>query len=91
VIQLGSDEGDLPEHFFFQIYGSLAYGVSPVMLRTYSGVGELTVAQQDWNAAMGQVQISVEHGFGLVFQDWPYINTFWKQKVWGTACGHGIR
>ena len=31
TIQLGSDEGDLPELFFFQIYGELAYGdVKPI-------------------------------------------------------------
>jgi len=86
MIQMGSDEGDPHEHWFFQIYGDSAYGVSPVMVSPYSGVGELTVAQWDWNAAMGQVWISVEHGFGLVFQDWPYLNASWKQ-VWGTACG----
>jgi len=57
------------------------------MVSPFSGVGELTAAQREWNVAMGQVQISVEHGFGLVLQDWPYLNAFWKQKVWGTACG----
>src|SRR5882724_7175016 len=44
TIQPGSDEGDLPEHCFFQIYGDLAYGVSPVMVSPFSGVGELTAA-----------------------------------------------
>ena len=53
AIHLGSDQGDLPECCFFQIYGDLAYGVSPVTVSTYSGVGELTAANWDWNAAMG--------------------------------------
>jgi len=53
AIQLGSDEGDPPEHCFFQIYGDLAYGVSPVIVSAYSGVGELTAAQWDWKAVMG--------------------------------------
>ena len=83
-IQPGSDEGDPPEHWS---YANSAYGVSPVMVGLFSGVGELTREQRDWNAAMVHVQISVEHGFRLVFQDWPYLNAFWKQKVWGTACG----
>jgi len=87
VIQPGSDEGDLPECHFFQIYGNLAYGVSPVMVSPFSGVGELTAAQWEWNVAMGQVPILVEHGFSLILQDWPYLNAFWKQKVWVTACG----
>jgi len=89
VIQPGSDEGDLPECCFFQIYGDSAYGVSPMMVSPFSGVGELTAAQQEWNVAMGQVQISVEHGFGLILQDWPYLNDFWKQKVWGQPVGYG--
>jgi len=65
----------------------LAYGVSPMMVSPFSGVGELTAAQWEWNVAIGQVQILVEHGFSLVFEDWPHLNAFWKQKVWGTAGG----
>src|SRR5882724_1896849 len=87
VIQPGSDEGDLPERCFFQIYSDSAYGVSPMMVSPFSRVGELTAAQWEWNVTMGQVLISVEHGFSLILQDWPYLNAFWKQKVWGTACG----
>ena len=44
MIQPESDEGDLPEHHFFQIYGNSAYGVSPMMVSPFSGVGELTAA-----------------------------------------------
>ena len=53
AIQLGSDEGDPPECWCFQIYCDSTYGVSTVMLSPYSGVGELTGAQWDWNAVMG--------------------------------------
>src|SRR5882724_11391615 len=31
-----------------------------------------------------QVWILVEHGFGLVLQDWPYLNAFW---MWGMVLG----
>src|SRR5882672_8470817 len=55
AIQPGSEEGDPPEHQFFQIYGDSAYGVSLVMVSPFSGVGELTQEQWDWNAAMGCV------------------------------------
>jgi len=71
VIQPGSDEGDLPECHFFQIYSNSAYGVSPMMVSPFSGVGELMAAQQEWNVAMGQVWILVEHGFSLILKDWP--------------------
>ncbi|KIJ28202.1 hypothetical protein M422DRAFT_190027, partial [Sphaerobolus stellatus SS14] len=47
----------------------------------------LTPAQKEWNKAMGQVRISVEHSFGLVSQQWPFMNCVEKQKIWGTCCG----
>jgi hypothetical protein len=86
-IQPGSREGDLVEYHFFQVYGDSAYGVSPLMVSPYLGVSELTADQKAWNKVMGGVHISVEHGFGLVLQDWPFLQVFWKQKVWGMACG----
>ncbi|KAF8573138.1 hypothetical protein K439DRAFT_1399888, partial [Ramaria rubella] len=87
AIQPGSREEDPLERRVFQVYGDLAYGVSPVMLSPYSRVGELMVEEQEWNRAMGGVRISVEHGFGLVLQDWPFLNVFWKQKIYGNVCG----
>jgi hypothetical protein len=87
AIQPGSQDGDPPEWQFFQIYGNSAYGVSPYMVSPFSGVGEQMQEQLDWTRAMGKVQISVEHGFGLVLQDWPYLHTFWKHKVLGNSCG----
>ncbi|KAF8579686.1 hypothetical protein K439DRAFT_1654528 [Ramaria rubella] len=29
----------------------------------------------------------VMHGFGMVLQDWPQLNCFWRQWIWGTQCG----
>jgi hypothetical protein len=87
AIQPGSQEGDPPERRFFHIYGDSAYGVSPYMVSPFSGVGEQTRVQKEWNARMGGVRISVEHSFGLVLQDWPYLHVFWKHKVLRNACG----
>jgi hypothetical protein len=87
AIQPRSQEGDPPERRFFQIYRDSAYGVSLYMVRPFSRVGEQTWAQKEWNARMGGIRISVEHGFGLVLQDWPYLHGFWKHKVLGNACG----
>ena len=36
---------------------------------------------------MGGVRISVEHGFGIVVQEWPFLNSITKQKILGTQCG----
>jgi hypothetical protein len=87
MIQPGSQEGDPPEWRFFQIYGDSAYGVSLYMVSPFLGVGERAWAQKEWNARMGGVRISVEHSFGLVLQDWPYLHAFWKHKVLRNACG----
>ncbi|KIJ36873.1 hypothetical protein M422DRAFT_106643, partial [Sphaerobolus stellatus SS14] len=87
AIQPGSSPEDPPERRYFQIYGDSAYGLSPVMISPYMAIGELTPAQKEWNKAMGQVRISVEHSFGLVSQQWPFMNCVQKQKIWGTRCG----
>ncbi|KAF8574357.1 hypothetical protein K439DRAFT_1624386 [Ramaria rubella] len=87
AIQPGLQEGDAPEQWFFQVYGDSAYGVGPVILSPYSHVGELTDKEHVWNKPMGGVRISVEHGFGLVLQDWPFLQAFWKQKIYSNACG----
>ncbi|KAF8574648.1 hypothetical protein K439DRAFT_1371858 [Ramaria rubella] len=81
MIQAGSHAGDPPGWQFFQVYGDSAYSVSP-----FARVVILTVQETAWNTAMGGVWISVEHVFGLVLQDWPYLNTFWKQKIYSNAC-----
>ncbi|KAF8589260.1 hypothetical protein K439DRAFT_1645177 [Ramaria rubella] len=90
AIQPGSCEDNPLQDRYFQVYGNLAYGVSPVMISPFLGVGELTVEQREWNTAIGAVRISVEHGFGLVLQDWPFLNAFWKQKNMGMHVGFSI-
>ncbi|KAF8587376.1 hypothetical protein K439DRAFT_1645863 [Ramaria rubella] len=87
AIQPGSHAGDPPGCRFFQVYGDLAYTVSPQIVSPFARVGILTPQELAWNKAMGGVRISVEHAFGLVLQDWPYLNMFWKQKIFGNACG----
>ena len=87
VIQPGSTPNDPPSRRFFQVYGDSAYGVSEVMIGPYQSVRGQSGDEAAWNTAMGGVRISVEHGFGLVLQDWPWLNCFWRQRIWGTACG----
>jgi hypothetical protein len=87
MIQAGSQPGDPLDHRFYQLYGDSVYGVSPYIVSPYSGVGKLTDAQKEWNMGMGRVRISMEHGFGLVLQDWPYLHAFWKHQVLGNTCG----
>ena len=60
--------------------------VSPFIVSPYHGRDTLTLEQCEWNKAMGRVRISVEHGFGLVLQDWPFLHAFWKMKIFRNAC-----
>ncbi|KAF8580993.1 hypothetical protein K439DRAFT_1648025 [Ramaria rubella] len=77
AIQPGSCEGDPLQDHYFQVYSDSAYGVSPVMISPFSGVGELTVEQHEWNTAMGAVCISVEHRLAVSQ----------CQKIYGNTCG----
>lgn len=80
AIQPGSSEGDPPSDQYFQVYGDSAYGVSPFIMSPY--VTDVLIPEKStWNIAMGGVQILVEHGFGIVLQDWPFLHTFWKHKI----------
>ncbi|KAF8587171.1 hypothetical protein K439DRAFT_1645983 [Ramaria rubella] len=87
AIQPGSTHADPLAHRYFQVYRDSAYGVSPVMVSPYAGIIPPTPEQQAWNTAMGGIRISVEHGFGVVLQDWLQLNCFWHQHIWGTHCG----
>ena len=43
--------------------------------------------EQAWNTGMGEACISVEHAFGIVLWDWPFLHSSWKHHVFGKACG----
>ncbi|KAF8581979.1 hypothetical protein K439DRAFT_1618618 [Ramaria rubella] len=85
AIQPGSQDGD-PHKQYFQVYRDSVYGVSPIMLSPFSGVGKQTPDKAAFNTAMGAVHISVEHSFSIILQDWLFINCFWKHCIWGTQC-----
>lgn len=87
AIQPGSQEGDPLECRFFQLYSDSAYGVSPYLVSPYASADSLTPAQCEWNTAMGGIRISIEHGFGIIVQEWPFVNAHWKSKILGTPCG----
>ncbi|KAF8577522.1 hypothetical protein K439DRAFT_1364606 [Ramaria rubella] len=87
AIRPGSMQVDPLVHRYFQVYGDSAYGVSPVMVSPYSGIIPPTPEKHAWNMAMGGIQISVEHRFRLMLQDWLQLNCFWHQRICGTHCG----
>ena len=87
AIQPGLAEGDPLECCHSQLYGDSAYTVSAVLVSPHIQVGELTAVEHTWNTRMGEVRISVEHAFGIVLRDWPFLPSSWKHQVFGTACG----
>ena len=81
-------EDDTPlEHRFFQLYGDPAYGVNPFLISPYSGPGQRTASEQEFNSCMSSVRIEVEHGFGIVLNTWPFLYTFWKQRLHQSPIG----
>jgi len=87
AIQPGSRVDHPPKRQYFQLYSDLGYGMSLYLLSPYSGIGEQTAEEHAWNTQMGTVRISIEHGFGSVLQDWPYLRTTWKHQILGNSCG----
>ena len=87
AIQPGSAEGDPLERCHFQLYGDSAYAVSAILMSPHVWVEALTAVEHAWNTGMGEVRISVEHAFGIVLWDWPFLCTSWKHQVFGMACG----
>jgi hypothetical protein len=81
AVQPGTDHNTPIAEHYFQMFGDPAYGVSPVILSPFSGVVDRTADEQEWNNIMSQAQISVEHAFGLVLMKWPFIQAYWKHRL----------
>lgn len=79
------------EEHHFQIFGDPAYGVGPHILSPFSGAGEQTEEEKEWNAQMSAVHIEVEHGFGIVANLWPFLNAGWKMQLYSSPVGRYYR
>ncbi|TFY53417.1 hypothetical protein EVG20_g10124 [Dentipellis fragilis] len=82
----GTNDHTPAEQRFLQIFGDPAYGVSHQVVCPF-GSENRTEEQTEWNATMLNVRIEVEHGFGLVLNTWPFLNSFWKMRVYGSPVG----
>ena len=56
----------------FYVYADSAYTLSMYILRAFKGA--MTALQQLFNTGMSGVRISVEWGFGLVVNDWKFLD-----------------
>ncbi|KAF9254092.1 hypothetical protein L218DRAFT_975933 [Marasmius fiardii PR-910] len=48
---------------------------SSVLISPFSRAGERSEVELGWNHAISQVRMGVEHGFGLLCRNWPFVNT----------------
>ena len=72
------------EEHTFQVFGDPAYGLGPHIISPFSGAGEHTEEEQEWNAKMLTVHIEVEHGFGIISNLWPFLNAGWKMHLYSS-------
>lgn len=63
----------------FQVYGDLAYGFSTLLQSPFAG--NLSQREQDFNSMMARIWIKVEHGFGLVVNNWPFLHMTYKHEL----------
>lgn len=86
ALRRGADENTPIHQRFFQLFGDPAYGLGPCILSPFSGV-DRTEEDMEWNAAMSAVRIEVEHGLGDVTRLWPFLNAWWKHRVYQSPVG----
>jgi nuclease HARBI1 len=86
AVQECTDENTPAQEIYLQIFGDPAYEVSNQIISPYSGAGDRTEEEREWNAEMAAVRIEVEHGFGTVLNTWPFLNTGWKMHVYRSPC-----
>ncbi|KZV71349.1 hypothetical protein PENSPDRAFT_577890 [Peniophora sp. CONT] len=67
---------------YFQLYGDGAYGDSEVLLSPFVADGENLAPEEQWfNAEMSDMRVAVEHGYGIVVNNWPFLNCTSKHRL----------
>lgn len=91
AVRPGTDANTPAADRFLQLFGDPAYGVTYQIQSPFAGVGAWTEEEKEWNHLMGAVRIEVEHGFGDVSRMWPFLNAWWKLKVYASPIGRYYR
>lgn len=76
---------------YFQLFGDPAYGLSNQIISPFAGVGERTEDEISWNYAMSRARMAVENGFAFVVNNWPFLNAFWKLRIYQSPIGRYYR
>lgn len=80
-----------PEAKYLQLFGDPAYGLSYQIISPFAGIGERTLEEAEWNHKMSRPCMSVENGFSLVVAHWPFLNAFWKLRIYQSPIGRYYR
>lgn len=70
----------------FVIYGDPAYGLSNIIICPYKSA-VLTPRQDAFNSSMSSVRTAVEWGFGLVVNNWAFVDFPKNNKILLSAVG----
>jgi hypothetical protein len=74
AIQPGSSPDDPVEDRYFQLYGDAAYMFNAHMMRPYDSVFDDEPDKRAWNVLMSRCRMAVEHSFGIISQNWPFLD-----------------
>lgn len=80
-----------PAQRYWQIFGDPAYGVLFQMMSGFHGVVERTDDKLAFNHEMSCAQMAVEDISGIVISRWPFLNVFWKMKLYCSPVGQYYR
>ncbi|KAE9406321.1 hypothetical protein BT96DRAFT_954974 [Gymnopus androsaceus JB14] len=87
----GADANTDISRRYFHVFGDPAYGISPVLMSPFAGLGDRTEEEKEWNKAMSAVRIEVEHGFADLTRSWPFLNAWWVHRVFSSLVGRYYR
>jgi hypothetical protein len=82
LLHLLSEKIFLSMHQLSSTLSRSAYGLGPHIISPFSGAGERTEEELEWNSQMSAVRIEVEHGFAIVSNTWPFLNAGWKMHLY---------
>ncbi|EIN09671.1 hypothetical protein PUNSTDRAFT_67051, partial [Punctularia strigosozonata HHB-11173 SS5] len=76
---------------YYRLYGDPAYGLSDVLISPFSGPGERTPEEREFNERMSSLRMEVEHTFGNVLNKWGFLRSKSKMKVYSSPVGRYYR
>ncbi|EIN04908.1 hypothetical protein PUNSTDRAFT_75658 [Punctularia strigosozonata HHB-11173 SS5] len=81
------NDGTSGTESFYHLFGDPAYGLSDVLISPFSGPGERTRQELEFNKQMSALRIEVEHVFGNVLNKWGFLRSSSKMRVYSSPVG----